>query len=444
MATTYLQLARGSGRAADVIWAEDGGVFFNQAIRHPLWHNIFVPHAGYLQVIARVAVQPAAHLPLSWVAWWLAGIAALTVAFVSLVVWFASVRVVRSWWARALLTALVPLLPQAGFEVNATVCNLHWYLAYAAFWVLLAASNSWRGQLGALFVVALAALSDPLTALVLPAAVVGVLRSPRRRLALIAPVGMIVALASQAWVHLTRTVPYRASPTDFAELPRIYAARVALPSATGDRLLGPIHERLGMPVVVLAGALVCAALIALVLNADRKTRLVAFLSLAVSVAFLFVPVGLRGTAGFFDGNELGLAGSRYTIVPILMLWTAMVMVLDRLADRALPTGAPGLIGTTTVAVLAVQLITDWGGPTVRANGPSWQAEVRAAQVNCQGPPGSHGFQETAVVAEAHGKTSAPIVPAPDDITISLSPLPPAGASPLFAVVVPCAKLRDIR
>ncbi|GAA2788338.1 glucosyltransferase [Saccharopolyspora taberi] len=444
LVATYLQLVRGTGRATDVIWAEDGGVFFNQAMRHSLWHNIVVPHAGYLQVIARVVVQPAAHLPLSWVAVWLAGIAALTVAFVSLVVWFASARVVRSWWARALLTALVPLLPQAGFEVNATVSNLHWYLAYAAFWVLLAAPRSWKGQLGALFVVVLAALSDPLTGMVLPAAVVGVVASTRRRLAVIAPVGMVVALAVQAWVHLTRTVPHRPSPTVFSELPQIYAIRVLLASATGDHLLGSVHERLGAPLVVVAGALVGAALIALVLNTDRKTRHLACLSLAISVAYLFVPIGLRGTSGFLDGDELGLAGSRYTIVPVLMLWSAAVVLLDRLPSRptVLPEGVPGLVGTTTVAFFAVQLLTDWAGPTVRADGPSWRADVRDAQINCQGPPGSHGFQETAIVAEARGKTSAPIVPGPDDVTILISPVPPAGTAPLFAVVVPCSELRE--
>lgn len=449
LAATWLQLVRGPGhRAPDVIWAEDGGVFLNQAMRHSLWHNLAVPHAGYLQVIARLLTQPAAHLPLSWVAIWLAVTAAIVVALISLVVWFASAGVVQSLWARLLLTALVPLLPQAGVEVNAAVCDVHWYLIYAAFWVLLAAPSSWRGQLGASAVVVLAALSDPLTALVLPAAALGLMRASRRNLALMAPVALCSALALQIWVHLTRAVGYRASPTTLSDLPAIYGLRVVLSAVTGDRMLGLVYMTLGLPIVVAAGLLAVIGLAALMRQAGRSAQLVAAVCLVISVALLFVTLGLRGTNGILDRDGFTLNGSRYTIMPLLMLWTAVLVLLDRLeirrrASLASPAMAvPGVIGIMTSAFLGMQVLNDWGGNTVRSAGPSWSADLRAAAATCQQPPGRRAVQPMPLVGEAQGKGSGPVVPGPDDVTIVVAPQPPPGEPLLFAVVTSCASVRN--
>lgn len=187
----------------DVIWAEDGGVFLNQAMRHPLPEILFAPHAGCLQVIGRLVAAPVAELPIEWAAAGLALGAALVVTLISLLVWYRSGRIVANTWAHVLLTALVPLLPQAGYEVVATVVNLHWYLGYAAFWVLLVPARSIRGQLGGALVVVIAALSDPLTGLVLPAALVGLMFTRRRLVALIA-LAVLIGLALLWWkVHRT-------------------------------------------------------------------------------------------------------------------------------------------------------------------------------------------------------------------------------------------------
>ncbi|MFJ8811452.1 glucosyltransferase [Amycolatopsis thermoflava] len=433
LAATWLQLMRGPGlRAYDVVWAEDGGVFLNQAMRHSLWHNLVTPHAGYLQVIAKLIAQPAAALPLAWAATALATGAALVVALISLLVWFHSGRVLRSPWARVLVTVVVPLLPQAGFEVNAAVNDLHWYLAYAAFWVLLAPPRSVAGQVGSAAVVAVAALSDPLTALVLPAAIVGIVRSPRRLLACVTPAVMLVALAVQGWVHLTRAAGYRASETVLGELPSIYGLRVLLSALTGDRLLGPLYQWAGLVLVAVVGAV--AALVAglLLWRADRVARQVAAVGLVCSVAYLVVPVGLRGTGGFLERAEFSLNGSRYTIVPLLLLWVAVAALLDRLRPRT-------VVGGAVAVFLGVQVLSDWAAPSVRTGGPSWRASVAEARAACAAP--IRPPQPVPLVAEEDGRYAVPIVPGPDDVTIVVAPVPPPGEPLLFAVVAPCAEVR---
>ncbi|GAB3579196.1 hypothetical protein GCM10027445_47370 [Amycolatopsis endophytica] len=432
LAATWLQLMRGPGlRAFDVVWAEDGGVFLNQAMRHSLWHNLFTPHAGYLQVVAKLVVQPVAALPVSWAAAALAGGAALVVASISLLVWFRSGHVLRSPWARVLVTAIVPLLPQAGFEVNAAVNDLHWYLAYAAFWVLLAPPRTIGGQAGSAAVVALAALSDPLTALVLPAAIVGIVRSPRRLVACVAPAVMAVALAVQGWVHLTRAAGYRTSDTVWGELPSIYGLRVVLSAVTGDRLLGPVYERLGLGLVAVVGVLAALAVAVVLWRADRVARQVVVVALACSVLYLVVSIGLRGTDGFLDRAGFSLNGSRYTIVPLLLVWTAVAAALDRVRPRA-------VVGGAVAVFLGAQVLTDWGAAGVRTGGPSWQDSVTAARASCTAPV--RPPQPTPLVAEEDGPAAGPIVPGPDDVTIIVAPVPPPGEELLFAVVLPCSEL----
>jgi hypothetical protein len=432
LAATWLQLMRGPGlRAFDVVWAEDGGVFLNQAMRHSLWHNLITPHAGYLQVVAKLVVQPVAALPVSWAAAGLAAGAALVVALISLLVWFRSGQVLRSPWARVLVTAIVPLLPQAGFEVNAAVNDLHWYLAYAAFWVLLAPPRTAWGRSGSAAVVALAALSDPLTALVLPAAIVGIVRSPRRLLACVAPAVMVVALAVQGWVHLTRAAGYRASETVWGELPSIYGLRVVLSALTGDRLLGPVYQELGMALVAVVGVLATLAVAVVLWRADRVPRQVVAVALVCSVLYLVVPVGLRGTGGFLERADFSLNGSRYTIVPLLLLWTAVASALDRLRPRT-------VVGGAVAVFLGVQVLTDWGGESGRTGGPSWQDSVTAARAACAAPVLPP--QPTPLVAEEDGPAAVPIVPGPGDVTIIVAPVPPPGEDLLFAVVLPCSEL----
>jgi len=330
-----------------------------------------------------------------------------------------------------LVTAVVGLLPQAGYEALAAVCDLHWYLAYAAFWLLLAPARSVWGQAGAAAVLALAALSDPLTGLVLPAAVVGIARAPRRPRACVAPVVMVLALALQGWVHLTRDAGYRVSATSWGELPAIYGLRVLLSAVTGDRMLGAVYTGLGMAVVVAAAAVVVVAGGALLWRARRPTRQVVAVAVGCSALYLAVAVGLRGTSGFLERDPFALNGSRYTIVPLLLWWTAVAAALDRLRPRAAIAGAVAVF-------LGVQVLSDWSIAGARTTGPSWRASVAAARESCGARV--RAVQPAPLVAEENGRDAAPIVPGPDDVTIVTAPAPGPGEALLFAVVAPCAEV----
>ncbi|MFC7342474.1 glucosyltransferase [Saccharopolyspora griseoalba] len=426
----WLQLVRGSGLgAADVVWAEDGGVFLDDALRTTTWQALTAPHAGYLQLVARLAAEPVSLLPPTRMATGLAVVAALVVGLVSLLVWFASARVLAAPWARVLATALVPLLPQAGFEVNASVANLHWYLAYAAFWILLASPRSTRGRIAGAAVGALAVLSDPLAVLVLPAALVGA--ALRHRVALATPAAMLLALVPQVHAY-SQTTTMAWAETRLGDLPRIYGLRVLTSGAVGDRALGPVYEQFGTPVVALVSAGVLAVLAALAARSDRAARLTAAVAIEISVLYLCVPVGVRGgvvggTGALLDRDPFSLGGSRYTIVPILLLWVAVLVLADSTTrrwrgGRALPVAA-GI-----AALLVAQLLGDWAGASVRSRGPVWVADVQRAAAICREPRHLRPPQVAPVFADPPGA---------DEVVITVAPQ--VGADP-FGVVLPCSVL----
>lgn len=422
---TFAQLVRGPGtRAPDALWAEDAS-FLNHAIHRTAWENLLTPHAGYLQVVFRLLAEPVAFLPPSWMAVGIAAGASLVVALVSLVVWFTSAAVLSSVWARATVTALVPLLPQAGYEVNATGANLHWFLAYAAFWVLLAAPTSTRGQVVGSLVVFVAALSDPLTALVLPAALVGALL--RRRRSLLAPVAMIVGLVIQGVVHLSQPT-LQWFDSDPFELPWIYGLRVLTSSAIGDRELSLFYDALGLPGVLFVSVALVALFLKLTSLADRNARVVAILAVTTSALYLCVPLALRGNEGYLVA-PLSLGGSRYTIVPLLLLWLAVIAVADNaLAQHGQP-HALRLAPVAITAILGLQLVSNLGEVTVRSGGPSWTNEVRHAVETCTHPPEKPEPRPTLAFADPAG---------PDDVHIIVAP---TGPHIQWGVVMPCARLR---
>ena len=166
-------LARAGGPGAtSTIWAEDGTIFLQQASDAPLTEVIGDSYAGYLHVVPRLLTQPVTWLPLSWADTYLAGMAALVTAAVALTIYavigaHVSSRLVRVGYAVAVL-----VVPVSQSETLANVANLHWWLILVSFWLLLwHARTPWSNAVVAA-VVLLAVLSDPLTLLLVPVAVV--------------------------------------------------------------------------------------------------------------------------------------------------------------------------------------------------------------------------------------------------------------------------------
>jgi hypothetical protein len=430
---SWLQLNRmtGSARPWNSLWAEDGGVFLTNAYQRGLVGNLFRPHAGYYQVINRLVAQPASHLPVAWAAGWMAWSAAVVVALCSLIVWNRAGRILEHQSARAAVTLLVPFLPQVAYEVTGAVNDLHWYLMFTLFWVFIAPPKSIRGCVAAAAFCALVGLSDPLSALMLLAGAAGWWLAGRNVRALAGPVALVAALVAQFIVHAAVAT----SAVKVLDIPRIYALRVVLSSFTGDRLLPTLYPALGTKITFAACIVMAGIVVVLARRSSRPAITLAVICFALSGLYMAVSLGTRGTVGFLTLKSFSLNGSRYTVVPIWMLFSGLIV----LADRWRPSRSHAMLGLTRLPLalllvlswLGVETLSEWSDPGTRGAAPPWDIQIAQARASCSGPAGIRN-QVPPLVYEGPVK--------PDDVVVPVAPLPAPGSAPLFAVVVSCDRL----
>jgi hypothetical protein len=392
-AATAAQLLRTPGVSAwRSLEAEDGGIFYTDALNDPLVRTIGRAYEGYLHVVPRLLAAVASLFPVRDAAVLLNGSAALVVALLAAYVWSAARRVLPSAWGRSLLILLMLLLPAAGWEVNATVNNLHWYLDFAVLWVFIGRPRSAWGTGAGVVVAAAAALSDPLAALVLPLAGYRLLQAFRSRPvhvgALLAPVVFVVGLALQAVYGVAEKTPNAFVQRDWRDLPGTYGLRVVGTLLIGDRFLPGLFTRHGLlfaDACLVVGLVAAAAALAV----GRQQRRDVVVLLGYSAAFLVVPLMIRGTSIYLDRAHVTLNGSRYMLVPALTLAAALLVALFRPREDPHRRPVPEMV--VTVLVVAV-VAGSYSMTSFRSRGPEWSTGLHAAEQRCRerggDPPGS--------------------------------------------------------
>jgi hypothetical protein len=433
-----LQLLRGPGVPVwRSVFGEDGGIFLTEALASRGWGSLLTPYQGYLQVASRVVAEFVAMLPLPAAAVAFAVISALVVSLLSAFVYSASAAVLSSRWAR-LAVAVAPLVLPAAYETTSNATDLHWYLDYACFWALLATPRRRWSAAPAAAIAALAVLSDPLAGLFLPLAGcraatalgfaprLGSDRRPRRsastaRYELVAPVTFGLGLLLQLALGVARQHAGQFRAAHWTDLPDIYGLRIAGSFLFGDRFLARAFTALGGPFALACLALVAAG-IALALRRRASRRLV-LLAAGYSVLWLCVPMVLRGTEGVLPQAPGALAGSRYTVVPILLLVVAGAAWLERLDARPRVLASVGFL---LIAALSYTI------PSQRSDGPVWARSLADAKEQCA---------RTAGLPRVGGRSAeAPWgLPAdPADVVIPVAP----GGHPQWFVVTDCGRVGD--
>jgi len=372
----------------DTVWAEDSTVFLQGALDQGFLAALTDPYAGYLHVPSRLLAEVAVWFAPSQWALVLALEGAVVAALLSAFVYVVSGSVLESRWARAAVAAL-PIFAGVGWEVPASLANLHWYGLYAVFWALIARPLGRSELVLAALVVTAVALSDPLVGLALPLALVQArsLSGPlRRRLAILVP--MSAALAVQALTTLSEQGPERFSDFAAGDIAPIYGQRVIGGALLGDEWFSTLWQSLGWNAVwgaLEVGVLLVAAAAWLTTGARRRVVLVAAAS---SVLLLVVALVLRGTAEMAPEIE-ALWGSRYMLTPALLLQVCLVALIDA-------RGGTRTRAAFTALVLLVAL-SSFGAGTQRTAGPAWSAGLDDARTAC-----------------ADGATSAFVATPPDD------------------------------
>jgi hypothetical protein len=368
----------------DSIWAEDGVVFLRQAEESAALSPVFRPYSGYLHVVPRLVAELASWLPLTLASYVFSIAAALVVGTAAGSVWVFGRAHLPSPWLRGGLSAAVALVPAGGLEAVDNVANSHWFLVFAAFWALLARRTSAWGQVVPAVIVALAALSDPLAIVLLPLAL-GRLLLPRRDWWVGA--SYVSAMIVQLLVVFSaeRTTGGRPAAVNIAFG---YSMRVVSTSLVGNGTTERLVAAGGRGLIWAFAGSVAVALAAAVLLTGRRRVLIVTAAVA--------SVGLFGVESLFALNvqypPAGKAatdlyfGSRYTIVPALLLLSALAVAAEGIAER-LAGRWRMVVLVGALAPIALVAVADYradDGP--RASAPDWSGSVERAVRDCTAAP----------------------------------------------------------
>jgi hypothetical protein len=390
----------------DTIYAEDYFVFLTQALQKH-W-NIFIGYNSDWQFLPRVIAQFVVYLPITQAARAFAVAGALVAACCALFIYHASAGHVRSARLRALLAVALVLLPATPMEIIDSGVNSVWYLMPAAFWALLWRPRTRTGMAVALVVAFAAAASNSLCFLFLPlaAARLYALRRPREHAVTIgwlagclAQVPFIISAYESGSSRVSNSVAPPGLSLAF------YGHDVVLP-AFGWHLVWWLRSLAGLNGATALVGVVLVAIFAVILVTQAGAR--PFVVTALVIGFIFPVLGITVTAHLARATMFPAEqpGSRYTVLPIYLFVSAVIVGVDyalrrrRMAQAAQPAQAaqtgpgpgaargaggirPAMAVTALVAVLAFSWVVDFQYVGWRSNwGWTWAPIAAKWQHDC--------------------------------------------------------------
>jgi hypothetical protein len=380
-----LQLLRLGGSAPlHSLWAEDGQVFLQGAFEKGFWESITSPYGGYLVLVPRLIGEVAAWLPVRDAAATTAILATVLVALSGFVVWQASAAHISNPWLRGSLVAALVLCPVAGLESIDSGAYVLWYMLFAAFWTLLWRPRSGLGAgLAALFLLA-TGLTTPGVWFFAPLAALRTVAVRGRRDLVMVLAYWAAALAQVpvlALNHETTATPQWSSDIWIAYLQRLFDG-----AAFGLRLGGVAWELLGWPLLAVLLIAGLAGLVAGWRRSAAPARWVAAIAIPTSLVMFVVSLYQRAVATEMvwpTGSFFG-AGSRYAIVPALLLLSAALVLVDRSSRREGNPLGLSLAGAAAVLVLALSIGTSfYAGDSAARGTPSWESALDRATAECR-------------------------------------------------------------
>ncbi|MCP2168217.1 hypothetical protein [Goodfellowiella coeruleoviolacea] len=381
-ATAYLLLIPAGRTRLNHVWAEDGARFLVDALTQPFGTTLITPYGGYSHSVPRLAAGLVALLPLPWAAAALAISAAALRAGIALLVFTASRGVLRSTPIRVALAALVIVIPAGNWETINNLTNLHWFVLYGAFWVLLwRPAHRWQQVLTAV-VLFLASTTSPIALILTPLAVAR-FALPRRDWW--GGCGFLAGLLLQALAVLgsTRT-PYSDAPADLPAAAVSALVRGPLSAVAGPEWAMTLYQRFHLLAAVAALLVVVVLVVPALAPGLAPRRFLAVAALVCAAVSMGLELVMNWTPVLHvDAPGVLGAGQRYSAAPCLFLLAAVAAGVDALRGRRLIPVVRVAVALVLLAGVAHQYRTPYG----RLGGVPWGQTVADATIACaQGQP----------------------------------------------------------
>lgn len=415
LTVVLLLLRAGPEEALNSLWAEDGPILLQEAHAASMLSALFDPYAGYLVFVPRVVGEVGGAFPLLDAPAAMAITSGLVTGLSGIAVWLGSGGLIRDPLLRGTLVALTVLSPVANLESVASGAYVPWYMLFACFWILLWRPRSWWGTAFAAAFLVATGMSTPGVWFFLPLACLRALAArDARDWTIVAAflAGGLIQLPVIAFNEEPQVDPVWSAKIWDALLQRVFDG-----AALGEKIGGQLWRWFGWPFLLLLTAGILAGFGYLFAKGPAAVRWVVGFAVPTAIVMFVVSAYQRAVGApmaWPDDISFG-AGGRYAIVPALLLVSAALVGIDRLAPRRLA-GSTSWPAVLAAAVLLAGLVAafDVREPAGRGE-PPWDEAVAAAAVACR----EQGLEENSV----------PISPPPFGIVLPCAELEGAAGSP---------------
>jgi hypothetical protein len=377
----------------DILWAEDGRNFLQDAINTGPFGSLLRPYAGYLHTIPRIiAGVTVALAPVRDYAVWMTAGSCIAAGVMAAIVFVCSSSIVRWVPGRLMLAGITVLVPLAPREVLGNTANLHSLVLWTLCWVLVYRPRTRLGVAGLALFTLLGAMTEIQSVFLLPLLLLFRTRDRGRWLVRGC---YLVGVAAQLFV--TVFWPRHHSGNPLIGLPSLLYGYLFNSSASvwvPQHQAGVFAVQFGIAGCALLALPFVAAFCAILRWGTRRMRLfaTALVLLSVTVYVASIEDSPRPSYDYaaLDPSQLAAAVPiRYGVVPSLLLCAlipiACALIVARTRARLIdrPRIARGCVAAATI-ILCLAMVAQFVPPTRRSTGPQWQPEVRAATLLCDG------------------------------------------------------------
>lgn len=393
--STFLQLIRQPGIPIfDSVWAEDGTLFFDQAVNGEDFLSILVePYSGYALIVPRLLTDVGLLFGVDTYAMWVAVTSSVIVGLLGLFCFYAVREVIPSVFLRGLLLLAVVFQPILTQEVSASFANLQWYFVFPVFVALFIPVVDVKDWTCRLILVAVTPLFVPLSLLFVPFVPLRYLYLRQRSYAILGLVFCLAASIQFVIMLNADTSPPLGNFSTEVSL-RVFAERILTQFVFSVESVNYLWDKFGWGFTAFNFVVLAIGLGASLIRSNAQTRvLVASLLVACVGLFFFSLYKRAGVADLMASQsslQMNFGAGRYQVAPLLFLVTAILIAVAQVDLSSVYFGKRQLLFSDLIRFLPVTLLLVAFSTNIiafrpegsRSSGPRWSKQIKSGQVAC--------------------------------------------------------------
>lgn len=375
-------------------WAEDGALFYQDALDQSFTETLKSPAGGYFNLIGRLGGEILSHVPLLNVTNLNFLLATFVMAISIVTVFNHSRTLIAKLPLRIIASVSLVFTPIASFDSLGNLANLHFTLPFVVLIILISSQTNEKTSSLSVFLIILACLSDPLCIFCFPALLY--LKRSETRLTFQAKNTIYIkTFLASMFIQIAFTITYLLQgsrnlgqehsvvKTFYLFLDRVVGStfvpgwgRVSSSDFTGESFTTKLLVR-----AAVAGTVLLIWFFVYLKLQKKERVVVGERDLIMNDVFLYQLLVCLLTYWFIAGIAFN-PEPRYGIFPSLCLLMCAIVVIDRYSDfqKSISTKRFTILGFFTL--ISATWILSWTPSPYRITGPEWRNEISKAKEVC--------------------------------------------------------------